>query len=114
MPRPRRSLVLVKKLLDSIPRYRRHTPRRTWRRWKNTKPRSLLIWVLSSLQRVDRREKTKMIRRIAFLFLAVAFAAVAANPPDFSGTWVFNAGKSKNIGMMASPEYTSTITQNSK
>jgi YD repeat-containing protein len=55
-----------------------------------------------------------MIRRIAFLFLAVAFAAVAANPPDFSGTWVFNAGKSKNIGMMASAEYTSTITQTAK
>ncbi len=55
-----------------------------------------------------------MIRRIALVFFAVAFAAVAANPPDFSGTWVFNAGKSKNIGMMASAEYTSTITQNTK
>jgi hypothetical protein len=55
-----------------------------------------------------------MIRRIALLFLAAAFAAAAANPPDFSGTWVFNAGKSKNIGMMASAEYTSTITQSGK
>ena len=52
-----------------------------------------------------------MIHRITLLFFAVAFAAVAANPPDFSGTWVFNAGKSKNVGMMASAEYTSTITQ---
>lgn len=55
-----------------------------------------------------------MIRRIASLVLAVAFAVVAANPPDFSGTWVFNAGKSKNVGMMASAEYTSTITQTPK
>jgi hypothetical protein len=55
-----------------------------------------------------------MKRRIALLFFAVAFAAAAANPPDFSGTWVFNAGKSKNIGMMASAEYTSTITQSEK
>jgi hypothetical protein len=55
-----------------------------------------------------------MMRRIAVLFFAVAFATAAANPPDFSGTWVFNAGKSKNIGMMASAEYTSTITQTEK
>jgi hypothetical protein len=55
-----------------------------------------------------------MIRRIALIFLAAAFTAVAANPPDFSGTWIFNAGKSKNVGMMASAEYTSTITQTTK
>jgi len=55
-----------------------------------------------------------MIRRIALLLLSVAFLATAANPPDFSGTWVFNPGKSKNIGMMASAEYTSTITQSAK
>jgi hypothetical protein len=55
-----------------------------------------------------------MIRRIVWTFLAFAFAAAAANPSDFSGTWVFNAGKSKNIGMMASAEYTSTITQTAK
>jgi hypothetical protein len=55
-----------------------------------------------------------MIRRIALVFLAMAFSAVAANSPDFSGTWIFNAGKSTNIGMMASAEYTSTITQTAK
>lgn len=55
-----------------------------------------------------------MIRRMGLLFLAVVFTAVAANPPDFSGTWIFNSGKSKNIGMMASAEYTSTITQTAK
>jgi hypothetical protein len=58
--------------------------------------------------------ENQMIRRIALLFLTLAFAVVAANPPDFSGTWVFNAAKSKNIGMMASAEYTSTITQTPK
>jgi hypothetical protein len=55
-----------------------------------------------------------MIRRIVLLFLAAAFAATAANPPDFSGMWVFNAGKSKNIGMMASAELTSTVAQTTK
>ena len=55
-----------------------------------------------------------MMRRVALLFLVVAFAAAAANPPDFSGTWIFNAGKSKNVGMMASAEHTSTITQTAK
>jgi basic membrane lipoprotein Med (substrate-binding protein (PBP1-ABC) superfamily) len=55
-----------------------------------------------------------MMRRVAMLFLVVAFAAAAANPPDFSGTWIFNAGKSKNVGMMASAEHTSTITQTAK
>ena len=55
-----------------------------------------------------------MIRRVFLLLFVVASAAVAANPPDFSGTWVFNAGKSKNVGMMASAEYTSTITQTIK
>ena len=55
-----------------------------------------------------------MIRRFALLFLAVACTGVAANPPDFSGTWIFNAGKSRNVGMMASAEYTSTITQTEK
>jgi hypothetical protein len=55
-----------------------------------------------------------MIRRIALIFLAMGLSAVAANSPDFSGTWIFNAGKSTNIGMMASAEYTSTITQTAK
>ena len=55
-----------------------------------------------------------MMRRIALLFLAATFAAAAATPPDFSGTWIFKAGKSKNVGMMASAEYTSTITQTAK
>jgi hypothetical protein len=66
------------------------------------------------LQRFDRREKTKMMRRIALLLFVAVSAAVAATPPDFSGTWVFNAGKSKNVGMMASAEYTSVITQTAK
>jgi hypothetical protein len=55
-----------------------------------------------------------MIRRIALLLFVVTSTAVAANPPDFSGTWIFNGGKSKNVGMMASAEYTSTITQTAK
>jgi hypothetical protein len=55
-----------------------------------------------------------MIQRMGVLFLAVVFTAVAANSTDFSGTWIFNAGKSRNVGMMASAEYTSTITQTAK
>ncbi|MGH9742158.1 MAG: hypothetical protein ACRD51_07370 [Candidatus Acidiferrum sp.] len=55
-----------------------------------------------------------MIGRIAALLFAAAFAAMAAQPRDFTGTWVFNAGKSKNIGMMAQAEYTSSIKQSAK
>ena len=51
---------------------------------------------------------------LLMIALAVAFTASAASKADFSGAWVFNPGKSKNIGMMASVEYTSTITQTAK
>jgi hypothetical protein len=53
------------------------------------------------------------IRRILLLSV-FALAAVAAPVPNLSGMWVFNPAKSKNIGMMASVQYTSTITQTDK
>jgi len=52
------------------------------------------------------------LRTVALLWTAL-FAA-AGNLPDLSGTWVFNPGKSKNIGMMASAEFISAITQTDK
>jgi hypothetical protein len=59
-----------------------------------------------------------MTCKLAALLLALVFvfvlAAPAANAPDFSGTWVFNAAKSTNVGMMAGAQYTSTIKQTSK
>ena len=45
----------------------------------------------------------------AALFGFSAIAALAA--PDFSGTWVMNAAKSKNLGMMASMQITLKIEQ---
>ena len=51
---------------------------------------------------------------IVAMFFASALTAPAANTPDFSGKWVFNGAKSKNIGMMAGAEYTSTIKQSDK
>ncbi|HEY2547088.1 MAG TPA: hypothetical protein VGI46_13565 [Candidatus Acidoferrum sp.] len=51
---------------------------------------------------------------IVTVFFAFALAAPAVNTPDFSGKWVFNAAKSKNIGMMAGAEYTLTIKQSDK
>lgn len=51
---------------------------------------------------------------IVAVFFAFARSTPAANTPDFSGKWVFNAAKSKNIGMMAGAEYTSTIKQTDK
>jgi hypothetical protein len=48
-----------------------------------------------------------------FCVCAVATVA-AASTPDFTGTWVFSAAKSKNIGMMASAQITSTIKQTHK
>lgn len=53
-----------------------------------------------------------MKTRIAALLICfVTLPAYAANPPDFSGRWVFNPGKSKNIGMMSDMKLTETIKQ---
>lgn len=46
-----------------------------------------------------------------FCACAVASVATAAAAPNFSGTWVFNASKSQNIGMMARAQITSMIKQ---
>jgi hypothetical protein len=43
--------------------------------------------------------------------LLLVSSAFAAPPADFSGTWTLNPAKSKNLGMMSSMEYESTITQ---
>lgn len=53
-----------------------------------------------------------MKTRIAALLICfVSLPALAANPPDFSGKWVFNPGKSKNIGMMSDMKMTETVKQ---
>lgn len=41
----------------------------------------------------------------------VLVALVGQQTPNLAGTWVFNAVKSQNIGMMASAEIVSTVTQ---
>jgi hypothetical protein len=55
-----------------------------------------------------------MFGKIAAFVLVVLFASAPASHPDFSGTWIFNPAKSKNIGMMANADYTSVITQTTK
>lgn len=45
------------------------------------------------------------------LFAAALSIAALAAPPNFSGTWVLNNGKSKNLGMMAMMADTITVTQ---
>jgi len=45
---------------------------------------------------------------------AIATVAAATTTLNFSGTWAFNASKSKNIGMMSSAQITSTIRQTPK
>ncbi|HEX2665991.1 MAG TPA: hypothetical protein VHM93_24395 [Candidatus Acidoferrum sp.] len=53
-----------------------------------------------------------MKARIAVLLICfVTLPAYAANSPDFSGRWVFNPGKSKNIGMMSDMKLTETVKQ---
>ena len=57
-------------------------------------------------------KEKKMKARIAVLLICfVTLPAYAANPPDFSGRWVFNPGKSKNIGMMSDMKLTETVKQ---
>ncbi|MBA3963648.1 MAG: hypothetical protein H0X40_17360 [Chthoniobacterales bacterium] len=41
----------------------------------------------------------------------VSLSLFAAEPPDFSGTWEFNAEKSKNVGMMSQMKMTATVQQ---
>jgi hypothetical protein len=47
------------------------------------------------------------------LICLASIAALAAETPDFSGKWIFNPGKSKNIGMMSQMKMTQTVEQSS-
>jgi hypothetical protein len=50
--------------------------------------------------------------RIQTLATVMALAAAAwAAPPNFTGTWVLNPGRSRNLGMMAKMQDTVTIHQ---
>lgn len=52
------------------------------------------------------------LRTFRPMFVAAACSlAVLAATPNFSGTWVLNNGKSKNLGMMASMADTITVQQ---
>jgi hypothetical protein len=59
----------------------------------------------------DRKEKKVKTKIAGLLMCFVSLAAFAADPPDFSGKWIFNPGKSKNIGMMSGMKMTQTIKQ---
>lgn len=53
-----------------------------------------------------------MRKTLPFTILCLwAVTASAAEKIDFSGTWVFTPSKSKNVGMMAALQLTSTIKQ---
>jgi hypothetical protein len=55
-----------------------------------------------------------MKTRISALVICfVGLTAFAAKRPEFSGTWIFNSGKSQNIGMMSEMKMTQTIEQSS-
>jgi hypothetical protein len=58
---------------------------------------------------IEKRRKMKTAL-LAFVCL-VTVAAFAAKRPDFAGSWEFNPGKSKNIGMMMQARMTRTIQQ---
>jgi hypothetical protein len=56
-----------------------------------------------------------LLRLMAVLAVSSLFGLSALAAPDFSGTWVMNVSKSKNLGMMSSMQITLKIeqTQNS-
>jgi hypothetical protein len=58
---------------------------------------------------------TSLLRLMAVLAVSSLFGLSALAAPDFSGTWVMNVSKSKNLGMMSSMQITLKIeqTQNS-
>lgn len=45
------------------------------------------------------------------LLCLTSVGALAAKHPDFNGSWEFNPGKSKNVGMMMQARMTSSIQQ---
>lgn len=55
----------------------------------------------------------KTSRIAMLLILAVSLSAFAAQRPEFSGIWIFNPDKSRNIGMMSQMQMTQTIQQSS-
>jgi hypothetical protein len=58
---------------------------------------------------------TSLLRLMAVLTVSSLFALSTLAAADFSGTWVMNVSKSKNLGMMSSMQITLKIeqTQNS-
>lgn len=50
---------------------------------------------------------------IAMLLILAAISAFAVQRPEFSGIWIFNPDKSRNIGMMSQMKMTQTIEQSS-
>ena len=52
----------------------------------------------------------KLIRTACYL-IALTATALAAEPPDFSGTWVMNPQKGENLGMAAAVQQTLVVTQ---
>jgi hypothetical protein len=56
--------------------------------------------------------KTKVSRLVSVLLaVAVTGSTFAQSAPDFGGTWVLNASKGKNLGMVAAIQETVAITQ---
>jgi hypothetical protein len=51
--------------------------------------------------------------KVLISLLCLMVAAVAANRPDFSGSWKLNSEKSKNLGMMSQMEMTVAVQQSS-
>jgi hypothetical protein len=54
---------------------------------------------------------TSLLRLMAVLAVSSLFGLSAFAAPDFSGTWVMNVSKSKNLGMMSSMQITLKIEQ---
>ena len=61
---------------------------------------------------IRRQLKSIAAPLLALLLLVAGFApALAADPPNFAGAWVFNPDKGENLGMGAGVKETVTITQ---
>jgi len=49
--------------------------------------------------------------RLGIFAVLLSMTSVAGTVPEFTGSWEFNVGKSKNAGMMAAMKITETIRQ---
>jgi hypothetical protein len=64
-----------------------------------------------SAEEIHNMKSASSLRLLTGLVFSAVFALSALAAPDFTGTWVMNVSKSKNLGMMSAMQITLKIEQ---